>query len=230
MNNCPYCGQPAEDAGVHNSAFDLGATYPVAASIYAPAWQILRGNKTQVPPDDPLASMKKLIDQHKSLRPCIKMESPDDNLVTLMTTFCGKPVTELPRIFQHFCIPVFPNLGVIAHGTHIHSTPQWPDKHQWVIGYRLTLAHAVHRDTRWQCVETGEQTYGFGPYAMALLMYHCDEKNEEWILQGLVDPSFYQEQEAEIKVRTWIPIILALAVTDDSSGSYRSAQEQEIPS
>ncbi|KAI0774912.1 hypothetical protein BD413DRAFT_611897 [Trametes elegans] len=84
-------------------------------------------------------------------RPCIIMSDADKDLPTIcvMGTFGGAKPGELGTLNNHFCIPMFPDLGVKS-GTeegdapdgsakevdHIHSRPcAWPNERQWVMAH-----------------------------------------------------------------------------------------------
>jgi hypothetical protein len=58
-----------------------------------------------------------------------------------MATFGGSNYRKLPAMYQHFLVPVYPNLGRMiyidgkAHREpHVHSSPDWESHHnQWIL-------------------------------------------------------------------------------------------------
>ncbi|KAI0365055.1 hypothetical protein BV20DRAFT_780135 [Pilatotrama ljubarskyi] len=80
-------------------------------------------------------------------RPCIIMNTTEfipgqggaraHPLICIMGTFEGTPYEQLARVYQHFCVAVFPNRGVEKGGRdHIHIWPgPWPHPRQWILAF-----------------------------------------------------------------------------------------------
>ncbi|KAI0350611.1 hypothetical protein OH77DRAFT_1439735 [Trametes cingulata] len=89
------------------------------------------------------------------LRPCVLLAGhrPGRNAhprVCLCATFGRKAMESLPRAFQCFCVPIFPNTGMEGTSAdgHLHAFPEWPgDKAAWLIAYPFVSKRQV--DDRW---------------------------------------------------------------------------------
>ncbi|KAI0350617.1 hypothetical protein OH77DRAFT_1059987 [Trametes cingulata] len=59
---------------------------------------------------------------------------PEVVTLCLMATFHKtKSHTRLPRVLQHFCIPIAPHPQAIPGCTHVHTLPEWQAEGTWLI-------------------------------------------------------------------------------------------------
>ncbi|OSC96773.1 hypothetical protein PYCCODRAFT_1428890 [Trametes coccinea BRFM310] len=64
---------------------------------------------------------------------------PVELQVCMMATFSrAGTVASLPRVLQHFCIPIYPHAEIRPDGVHAHITPSWPLANTWLIALPIT--------------------------------------------------------------------------------------------
>lgn len=173
-----------------------GEVRAIQESVFTPCFDILADHITKLP--DHLADFsnsslrsiksKKRRATHKT-RPCIILNEgklrPDnttDAEVCLLATFEKTPMTELPKLFRHFCVPIVPHDDVPTPNkeNHLHSMPyDWSQYNTWAIAWRLKSTRAV--DNTWVDFRLPEVSeWYFGRRAIRILMRQCDERRDAW--------------------------------------------------
>ena len=186
----------------------VGDVRSVKESVFTPCYEILKSSISNLPSSlrnhaarssDNLTS--ELCEATRSLRPCIVVKGgiiESDGKTTasicLTTTFNRDPISAMPRIFDHFCVPISPHELIPANRyreQHVHSMPQeWPRDNGWVIAWPMKISRPIGGP--WVEKVNGEsQTDGpewfFGKRAVALLRHECIRKRTEW-LEKCKDP------------------------------------------
>ena len=96
----------------------------------------------------------------KGPRPCVVLTNPGNprqakgskpTKTMLLATFSGiHKFDNLPRVLQHFCMPVSPHSEIGADVEHLHTTPEWQRDHAWLILRPFYSSGAVSGRWRWQ--------------------------------------------------------------------------------
>ncbi|TFY53564.1 hypothetical protein EVJ58_g9382, partial [Rhodofomes roseus] len=127
-------------------------------------------------------------------RPCIiatmpSVETEDVMGIFVMATYDDTPLQEMPAIYRHFSLAVYPN----EEPSHVHTMPEWHGKGiQWVIAVRYTVPRestSTGNISRW-CNEwyqgTGNKQrvqrshHRFETTTLSYLRRTAEEKMEQW--------------------------------------------------
>ncbi|KAI0328987.1 hypothetical protein GY45DRAFT_1419309 [Cubamyces sp. BRFM 1775] len=147
-------------------------------------------------------------------RPCIVKEGTQDDrygrghtavhhpYVFLMATFGGAAMVTLPYVFQHFCIPVYPNISITS-SCHLHSCPEWERDRQWILARPFRAQRTIKR--RWRCREghSRGKPYCFEEDTMDALVEVSEARMEDWTRRRKCeqDSGFLSRQEQQIRVQ-----------------------------
>ncbi|KAJ8501794.1 hypothetical protein ONZ51_g348 [Trametes cubensis] len=143
-------------------------------------------------------------------RPCIVKEGTQDErygrggtavnhpYIFLMATFGGKAMVTLPYVFQHFCIPVYPNISITS-SCHIHSCPEWERDRQWILARPFCAQRPIKR--RWRCQQgrSKGKPYRFEEDAMNALVEVSEARMEDWRRKCEQDSDFLSRQEEQLR-------------------------------
>lgn len=196
MTSCGCAHLPEGDTQTRTGQISPGDVFAIRESVYTPIYDILRQNFSNL--GRPLWSrsvesyhdiLQKDRATEKWGRPCIMMDPEPryDKTVCIPRRMCiiasfeGKQITDLPEIFQEFCMPLYCDDAPVEGSDHLHSTPGWT-KRAWVICW---VFHSNRRlISRWgrdpKHPERPTQTWVFGDTAMRLLEEKISEKTVEW--------------------------------------------------
>ena len=178
-----------------------GDVRTIQESIFTPIYDILKNPISNLPrslhslAEQSSASITSLLlDATSRRRPCIVLEEgvikPDGTAtvgICLTTTFNKDSIAAMPRIFQHFCVPISPH-NLVANGRyrepHVHSMPyEWPRNNGWVIAWCLQSTRKIEEP--WVEKVNGKRQIGgpewfFGRQAVALLLDECTRRRDDW--------------------------------------------------
>ncbi|KAI9059913.1 hypothetical protein FKP32DRAFT_1735103 [Trametes sanguinea] len=197
----PSFAHPYATANHSKRPHRTGHVYQIRESVRTPIEQLLIDSCTNLDPDSltfnaSAQSLSYLSSQRsfrsRKCRPCIiagegrqkwgrlsegGLATPD---ICLMATFEGTDISKMPFIFQHFCIPVFPN-DAIQEGTppfFIRSEPiNWMKQNVWVIGWLFQSTHRLQG--RWRARERPYDR-GFSQDVMRSLVRECESRKDAW--------------------------------------------------
>ncbi|KAH9933800.1 uncharacterized protein B0H18DRAFT_982093 [Fomitopsis serialis] len=144
------------------------------------------------------------------IRPCIiRNTAPAPKAMTnvyLMATYNDKPFDELPKIYQHFSLAVYPNQ---EHAVHLHTQPEWQGKEvQWVIAYRFPIMFGKE-NTRWtntwvqhpgNCYLTSH--HRIGEDMLEWLNSVADRKMDEWQRMCTKDPRLISQMFKDCRIKS----------------------------
>ena len=153
------------------------------------------------------------------IRPCIMMRDDSDppimrkaRMICVTTTWEKTPLTDLPELFQHFSVPLFPNDRISRkHPDHYHSLPSWDIEGAFVFAWQFESKRPLLN--RWPRKEPGEppeEPVVFGTAANARLAQDCLEKREEWLRKCQANPQFAERHARDCLVSQSIPWNIAL--------------------
>ena len=204
-HECPYDSHEDEIRAVPGVQVRAGDVYTVRESVFTPIYDLLRGcldGDLQV--QATAAYHDKLRMQNHKRRPCILMQDYANSAATQMTrsmclsgTLEKCPISSLPSVFQHFCIPIFPHPTAEEH---IHSLPQWEGKDGWIIAIPFDSSRRLLE--QWGAEHKGmpARTRAFGVKAINYLKKTCIEKRAEWVMRCRLDPAYARERFKECRV------------------------------
>ncbi|KAI1790360.1 hypothetical protein LXA43DRAFT_891186 [Ganoderma leucocontextum] len=191
-----------------NAKYIQGDVYSLKESVYTPIYDILQQTfpnlgAAYARSQQSFNDITTTPDVIANPRPAIIMLDQDDDrrglMVCLATTYSGKDLSELPRIFRHFSIPIAPHdHSCPGHLDHLHSLPEWGKENAWIIAW--SFPSTATRDRVWsKAVDGGRVPWVFGRDAMRFLRTECDRKLEEW-KRMCEDPELAAALEAELRV------------------------------
>ena len=204
-HECPYDSHEDEIRAVPGVQVRAGDVYTVRESVFTPIYDLLRGCLDgDLQAQATAAYHAKLRVQTYKRRPCILMQDYPEPATTQMTrsmclsgTLEKCPISSLPSVFQHFCIPIFP------HPTtedHIHSLPQWEGKDGWIIAIPFKSSRRLLE--QWGAEHKGmpARTRAFGVNAMDYLKNMCVDKRVEWVKRCRLNPAYARDRFKECRV------------------------------
>ena len=210
MASCGICARETRDTPLlrdPNLKYSTGDVYSVRESVYTAVYHIFRstfgeGSEAFNRSCDSLQDLTSSPDVIKGGRPAIITEDQDDDpqgvWVCVATTYSGEDIAKLPRVFQHFSIPIAPNMWH-GHGAHhVHGLPEWDKPNAFVIGW--PFRSKATREGVWTAQLDGEEVpQVLGKEAMKFLMSECKRRREAW-LEMCKNPATATALEAEVKV------------------------------
>ncbi|KAI0669550.1 hypothetical protein C8Q78DRAFT_1040795 [Trametes maxima] len=143
-------------------------------------------------------------------RPCVLMDttlissSPLNVRVCLFATFDGEwRPSALPRVLQHFCIPIFPHICIVPGKgeNHAHTTPEWEHADAWLLAMPFNSTAGIEGrwvDERPHCVE-GDSLH-FARSDMIALAKVCENKRRQWEMLCLQDKKLRTRSLKEYQV------------------------------
>ena len=194
------------DRSYHRSGrmMKVGDVYCIKESIHSPIIDILiRDNAPNLPTEvvAELANFQRdVLDNAyiKNPRPCVIASSVtpavlrhvDDSVVIsqrdiyLTATFKNQPISNMPTIYQHFAVPIFPNPAITATAIpvpHLHPTPTWCKQNGYLIARKYRSARQIGKQWR----ERPKDRHPFHPFfdgdAMAYLTDLTGEIRQGWL-------------------------------------------------
>ncbi|KAM5537896.1 hypothetical protein V8D89_008372 [Ganoderma adspersum] len=212
MATCDGCSRETHDVPLprdSNAKYIRGDVCSLRESVYAraPICDILGrsfaelGGESDVPKKNRNSSNDLTIttDVIRGGRPAVIMKDDDDNrqglMVCVATTYSGEDISKLPRIFQHFSIPIVPN----GHNSpfHLHALPEWDRGNAWLIAW--PFGSTATREGIWTSQANGEGVpQVLGRDAMEFLKTDINKKREEW-RKMCMDPAAAAELEADLR-------------------------------
>ncbi len=203
---------------MEDCVLSMGDAYTINESVCTPIYDILRQpesnlDRTQfVQSNESFRSMftQTTATRNDDGRPCILMEyykeAPRRKVmrkVCLVTTYWGRPISELPKIFREFSIPVFPNYAITPDcDCHVHSLPKWSREDAWIIAWVFrTNRPLIHRMRAKREMSEHRENLVFGRTAMAYLKRDADNKRSEWV-EKCKKPNFGRAYAKEFYVST----------------------------
>lgn len=113
-------------------------------------------------------------------RPCIIVSLPEEEgardgniLIYVMATYGDTKFQDLPFVYQHFSVAVYPNITLPTG--HIHFKPEWRsrgDKPQWIIAYPVPiLPRDLESATRWSTIKSVEDSVYRSHHRLEPVMY-----------------------------------------------------------
>ncbi|KAJ7485074.1 hypothetical protein B0H11DRAFT_2018047 [Mycena galericulata] len=189
----------------------------------------------------PLETFNKLNDPDAKCgktRPCVIVqparngESKDDTpWICLITSLGNTSPESLQLVWQHFAIPIYPNLGGRAHSQHIHTYPEWSaGKSGWIIPIPMrsnTMSYTI--SDRWKSPTT-PRGYRLALGFEDIFRNICERKTRE--LREKAQASSYTTQIlrdllSPPKRQTKITIYLQPSVCrpEDNTGASRRKQK-----
>ena len=149
---CARCGNPETTPyrfDPDNTGYDEGDILRIRESAHAPIRALFVG----------IADVERrpqILNPDKNPRPGVVSQwraiklNKDKTMVYLMATYSETHTfARLPPVLQHFCIPVSPHCEINANVTHVHTSPEWPVAHGWVIALPFVSSGEVLG--RWGC-------------------------------------------------------------------------------
>ena len=142
---------------------------------------------------------------------------PDEGgqFVCLMTGYRGAHAfVHLPRILQHFCMPISPHeLGDPdrPHDHHLHTHPEWQKEYQWFIAYPFHSMGRIHGRWCWNDAEgnrTSHASFRLTKERLAELEDIWTKRFEELTRMGVEQPGLLEQYLVEYKVGFLICIML----------------------
>ena len=133
--------------------------------------------------------------------------------VCLMGTFHNTPYELLPRICQHFVIPIRPNPRSTSEGHHMHATPEMSHENQYIIAIQMTTERFIKGT--WPPAGQGEMppepvVHHIEYESMQRLRGLLIERMEEWERMCEADPEFAVRCAVEYRVRNISLRVLSL--------------------
>ena len=223
-NTCHNCSAgtldiPLYQPALHAQKGDVCCTWD---SVYSPIWEILgmEDNDSQLfrsfnysrATFSSLASSgvsSRVTKGRSTPRPCVVLKSDRKgatliSTICLMTTYDATPITQMPYIFQHFSLAVFPNVSPSLRATdgHIHILPPWTNSNQWIIAYPFNSKRTEYRKElrRWRNTHDGRDNFRLGRLAFAQLIERCELNLASWQQLCVADPGFNDRNKAELEV------------------------------
>ncbi|RPD57882.1 hypothetical protein L226DRAFT_563587 [Lentinus tigrinus ALCF2SS1-7] len=203
-HDCPYDSQLDEPNSRPGMQVRAGDVYTVRESVFTPVYDLLRGcldGNLRVQANE--AYHSKVAEQRFKRRPCIVMQgyhssptTPQVRRLCLVGTLDHQPISSLPKIFQEFCIPVFPHTCL---EDHIHSMPEWEPKDAWVIAIMFDSSRRLLGKWREEYAGIPARTRTFGVQATLYLKNKCTEKRSLWMTKCRQDPTHAREHFKECR-------------------------------
>ena len=201
--------------------YSIGDVYSLKESVYTAIYDIFRstfgeGSEAFNRSCDSLQDLTRSPDVIKEGRPAIIMkddingDNPLGLLVCLATTYSGEDISNLPSVFQHFSIPIAPNMWH-GHGDHVHGLPEWEKPNAFVIGWQFRSK--ATREGVWMTQADGEEVpQVLGKEAMRFLVAECKRRRETWLemCKNLVTATAL---EAEVNVSATTDVKLWVSLT-----------------
>lgn len=228
MATCGICIHETCDEPIPrdpNDKYTQGDVWGLYESVYRPIYDALLQSLSQHDPgseaynrcNQSFLDLTSAPDVISNPRPAIVMESQEDDdgeglMVCLATRYEETDISELPRIFQHFSIPIAPNHHM-CHGSldHLHSLPEWGKDNAYLIVRPFQSRATVDRP--WSKTVDGERVHWvLGRDTMRFLRAEIDRKRDEW-QEMAKDSELLAELEAEVRVSTTMLIQVDLADT-----------------
>ncbi|RPD56376.1 hypothetical protein L226DRAFT_176428 [Lentinus tigrinus ALCF2SS1-7] len=145
----------------------------------------------------------------KKIRPCIMMADDKDppsmrkpREICVTTTWEKTPIAALPKLFQKFSKPIFPNYRVSHHNEdHYHSRPEWDVEDAFVIVWIFkTNRPPINRWPKKEPGDPPENPCTFGQKARGKLNKDCFEMREEWTTTSETNPKLVEQYVRECLV------------------------------
>ncbi|KAI0774879.1 hypothetical protein BD413DRAFT_492002 [Trametes elegans] len=104
--------------------------------------------------------------------------------VCLLATFGGESdIRALPKVLQHFVIPIYPYALASPGLSHTHTTPEWPREGTWLIGipfYSDGLLGGRWEDRRPEAWDAPDRSYKFEEEELVKILSSCEQKLHAW--------------------------------------------------
>ena len=125
--------------------------------------------------------------------------------VCLMGTFGNgqTPYEQLPRICQHFVIPIRPNPRSAPGGLHIHVSPEMTNPNQYIIGIPIYTKRIIERTWPGPVGDPSSppMVYTIDQESLVELDEAIQERISQWDGMCRADPGFAVECAVEYRVR-----------------------------
>lgn len=173
-------------------------------------------------------------------RPCVivslEAEQEDERdegrvLIYVMATYESTKFQDLPLVYRHFSVAVYPN---IAHPTgHVHFRPEWQSrggKPQWIIAYPIPiLREELNTAPRWYTKKAVEDSihqshHRLDPHMYARLRGLARRRLKTWGNMCTKDKEVVKQSRIACGIPSWVSPFSHLLSLHESPWGYVCSQ------